>query len=89
MITLRGSGATASLPLFLLTGWELGLGGGGGGGHGEGKIKALSRDARQVIVCTSFFRETLRTGGSRIVSHAVRHAPCLSKRRSELLSWTA
>ena len=26
-------------------------------GAGEGKIKGLSRDARQVIVCTSFFRE--------------------------------
>jgi hypothetical protein len=29
-----------------------------GEGGREGKIKGLSRDARQVFVCTSFFEET-------------------------------
>lgn len=39
-----------------------------GEGGGEGKIKALSRDARQVLVCTSFFREIWGSAGSRIAS---------------------
>lgn len=51
---------------FLLAG--LGLRSGWGRGVGEGKIKALSRDARQVIVCTSFFREAWESVGSGIVS---------------------
>ena len=40
----------------------------GGKWAGEGKIKALSRDARQVLVCTSFFREIGPAIASRIVS---------------------
>ena len=37
-------------------------------GAGEGKIKALSRDARQEIVCTSIFREIVGRARRQVIS---------------------
>lgn len=37
----------------------------------DGKIKALSRRARQVIVCTSFFRETMEIGARQKISSSL------------------
>jgi len=42
---------------------------------GEDKIKGLSRDARQVIVCTSFLRERGRRGARLIVYLALCDVP--------------
>jgi hypothetical protein len=38
---------------------------------GESKIKALSRKARQVIVCTSFFEEIGKVWASQDISQSV------------------